>query len=433
MTIIVAKILIIVLCFISLTLLVVYKRQFIQWVSSQNTNFILAASWVVFRLLPYLIVFIIFQYEPSSDITGYLMPWGTSAKNGLLIYRDFNCTYSPFYPYILAIALSVWYNTKAIVFLMIIFEGIAFALTQRLAHDINIPKGENIFRAVFYLLLPATTILCVLGGQEDEWMWLFGVLAYFAWKKTQKIEIFILFIFLGMLCTKAIYVLFLLPTLILVQPKPRVLGFGALVGVIILATLYYFVGFNFLQPIQEANTLRSPNLPSVLNPIFFDTLGFGSKLWNWVGLLVSLSIGTWASTKIKNISFPLSFSAVWVIIYGTMMVVQQSAYANYVFIFMLPLVFFWIDFNNKKEVILLLIYNILSPLHPSIWWRIGQPKYNSMSDIFGDWLYFLDYLIQTSIVSLTIYFIYLVYHKVSYLNQKFDKTPLLWTSPKYQS
>jgi hypothetical protein len=242
-------------------------------------------------------------------------------------------------------------------------------------------------------------------------MWLLVVLAYLAWQHSQKTEVLFLFLLLGLLCTKIIFVLFLLPMLILIRAKVPILAFGVVIGTSVVALLYYLVGFEFLQPMQEASILRSPNLPSIINPITFNLLGFGSKIWNWLGLLVTVGVGTWFANKVKTLDYRQSFSAVWIVIYATMMTVQQSAYTNYVFIFLLPLVLFWIDFNNKREVVLLLAYNLICTIQPSIWWRFGQIRYNNTTDIFIDSLHILDFTMQILVVCFTIYFIFLVYKK----------------------
>ena len=94
-----------------------------------------------------------------------------------------------------------------------------------------------------------------------------------------------------------------------------------------------------------------------------------------------------------------------------MMVVQQSAYSNYIFLFLIPLVFYVVNWNNKKQVGYLLVFNILCVVHPSYWWRLDMPKYLAPSDIWVSASSVLDYLMQVSIVILTGYFVWLAASK----------------------
>jgi hypothetical protein len=102
-------------------------------------------------------------------------------------------------------------------------------------------------------------------------------------------------------------------------------------------------------------------------------------------------------------------SKVWVVLYATMMIVQQSAYSNYIFLFLLPLALFVVDWKSKMQVILLLVFNVLCVVHPSLWWRLGMPCYMKPADIFSSSQLFTDYSMQVAIVLLTGYFIWLAF------------------------
>jgi len=258
-----------------------------------------------------------------------------------------------------------------------------------------------------YYLLPGSLLLCVLGAQEDVWMWLFVALAYLMRQRTGRVEVYALVLALGLLLTKAILVLIFVPLFILEKEKLRFVVTMAVVGAVSLAILYPLVGWEFTQPLDEAKTLRAPNIPAILNPWFFDKIGVGEKIWNWLGLLVSVGLGSWTAWRWRNADFALMLSRTWVALYATMMVVQQSAYSNYIFLFLIPLVFFVIDWRNKKQVTLLLAFNLLCVVHPSYWWRLDMPKYLAPSDIWASPSSLLDYAMQLAIVLLTGYFVWL--------------------------
>jgi hypothetical protein len=268
-----------------------------------------------------------------------------------------------------------------------------------------------LFKTILYYLLPGSLVLCIVGAQEDVWMWLFVVLAYLARERTLRVVWYAVILALGLLTTKAIFVLILVPLFLIEKQKIRFVIPMAAVGIISLAILYPLVGMEFMQPMDEAKVLRAPNILSVINPWFFNGIGVGEKFWNWVGLLTSVGLACLAAFRLQNVDFRIMLSRVWVVLYAAMMVVQQSAYSNYIFLFLIPLVFYIIDWNSSKQVLLLLIYNVLCVIHPSYWWRLGMVKYLKPSEIFSKPDYIVDYLIQLAIVLLTGYFVWLAFPK----------------------
>jgi hypothetical protein len=249
----------------------------------------------------------------------------------------------------------------------------------------------------------------VIGAQEDVWMWLFVMLAYLMRERTVRVEWYALILALGLLFTKAIFVLILVPLFLIERKKVRFLIPMVIVGLVSLGILYPLVGMEFMQPLDEAKVLRAPNFISILNPLFFNSIGAGEKFWNWTGLILSVGLGSVTAIRLKNADFRIMLSRVWVVLYATMMVVQQSAYSNYIFLFLIPLVFYIIDWSNRAQVVLLIVFNVLCVIHPSYWWRLGMVKYLTPLDIIARPDYTLDYLMQVSIVSLACYFVWLAF------------------------
>lgn len=379
------------------------RREVETWLEGRSAVSVIGVAWLLLRILPFIGIYLVLGYQPVSDIQGYLIRWGTSALNGGLIYRDFECTYSPLYPYLIAASLGLWYNMKAIALLMVVMELAALVLTFRFFRDL--PEGRRLLLALLYLMTPAGLIFTVIAGQEDIWLWLFAVGACLLYRQTGKTVVLALGIVLGLLATKAVDVLYILPFLFLV-PKPfQLTAWLAGIGVVLLGILYGLVGLEFLQPIREAETLRAPNLLSVVNPWVFNAVHRGTGLWNWIGLAATVGGGSWVALRVRDLPFEQAFSRMWVGVYGLMMVVQQSAYSNYLFLFLPPLLFAVVDWDKKRDIVLFLLFNILCVVHPSFWWRMGNPEYFSPADIFASGLRTLDYAMQLSIVLLTFYWV----------------------------
>lgn len=410
MFVVVAKTIIALLCTLVVGGIVWYQASIVPWLQRQNPRLVLLGAWMVARILPFVLIFIVLDFTPFSDLDGFF----NQAKEAVqlkMVYRDFYCMYSPFFPYINAFALWFWLDKKAIILLMILIEGLTLWTTNRFYEPV-VEAPERLYRSLIYLFLPGALVLCVFGGQEDEWMWLALIATYLLWQRTRQVALVGVGLVIGFLLTKAVFIL-VGPALLILIPKPlKWLSAAVIFGLLCLGILYHYTEWEWLeQPLNEAATLRAPNWLSVLNPLTFDVLGAGAKAWNWLGLLLTTGIGALTAYRLRNLDFRLSFSAAFVMIFGTMMVAQQSAYSNYIFIFLLPLTFIWVDFRNRREVIWFLIFNALSIVQPSLWWRLKSPYYRVPSDIWAQPLYLLDYAMQIGVVICTFYFLRMVWQK----------------------
>jgi hypothetical protein len=385
------------------------KAPLLAWLRTRPALAVLGGGWVLFRLLPFVAVYLLAGFEPTSDVIGF---WNmaSDAAAGKVVYRDFWSPYSPLYSYFLGAGATLWYSPRMVVLTMCLMDGLALGLSYVLYRTAE-SREARLYKALLYLLLPGALILCVVGAQEDVWMWLFVVLAWQVRQGTRSVVAYSLVLAVGLLITKAIFVLILVPLFLLETHRFRMLLTLGLTGLGTLLLLYQLVGWEFLQPLGEANVLRAPNVLSVLNPWAYNAIGTGEKFWNWLGLLASVGLACASAWRLREVPFYAMLSRVWVVLYASLMIGQQSAYSNYLFLFLLPLVFGVVDWSSRRQVLLLLLYNLLCVVHPSYWWRLGMPKYLAPADIFASSALIIDYLMQAGIVALSVYFIWLAFPK----------------------
>jgi hypothetical protein len=289
-----------------------------------------------------------------------------------LVYRDFDSVYSPFFAYITALPLYFWDTARAVTLLMILVELLVLWVTMKTYPSENQPS--TLFESLIYLLLPGPYIFCVLGGQEDIWMWGFACLVVYAWQRKKSDLVLGIITGLGLLTTKAFFVL-LLPLLLLkVKNKVTFIAGNALVGLPVLLILYFLGGDAFLMPIRLAQDPMAVNMWSVINPLIWDYgITKDIKILNWIGLFIILGIALWHTIRSKNIDIQHFIPKIWIIIFGVMMIVQIGAYANYIFIYSMPLLFCFNFFKNKTFLILTFIFQGFATVQPSFWFRIGKP------------------------------------------------------------
>ncbi|GAA4469602.1 hypothetical protein GCM10023189_56850 [Nibrella saemangeumensis] len=389
-----------------LVLLLWQTRKTVRIAPSYHTTLFLL-SFLCFRIIPFILVYVILDYDTRSDVPMFY----DSAVEALklkVVYREFDTAYSPLFPYLTALPLMVWNSPKAILLLLMLTEGVTLWLTYKLylpSVD-RLRYSDDLLRKIMlYLMLPIPFVLSVLGGQEDILMWLFGAWALLIWRRKRDDLWIGIVLGLGMVVTKAILVLTLIPVFFLVQNRFRyVLGL-IIVGLPSLVIMYALAGLEFLEPIQQANDPRTPNLWTILRPALGDIVPLGRKSLNWVGLVSILGLASFVGYAYRRQGrFFDGFIVLWIVTYAFMMIVQQSSLANYAYIFIMPLVFAAISFDKKSHLLLLLAFNFTIVVQPPIWWGMDMPLFTSLADFANGWA-LTEYLLEIIIVGCLLYII----------------------------
>ena len=368
----------------------VFQRPFSVW-----------WAFVLFRIVPFGLVYLVLDYDVRSDAWMFY----DSARQALqlkTVYRDFDTAYSPLFPYLTALPLLLWNSGKAIVLFLILAEGLAIWLTVRVFKD-NVRTAQ---RAILYLITPAPLVLSVLSGQEDILMWLFGAWAVLVWQKRQDDLWVGIILGLGMVATKALMVLTLIPVFFLVKNQLRYFLGLLLVGLPALVVMYALVGLEFLEPIQQANDPRTPNLWTILRPLFGEIIPLGHKALNWVGLVAVLGLGCALAYRWRRKNrFVEGFTVLFVATYALVMIVQQSSLANYAYLFLLPMLFVpSVQVTKKTNFFLLLLLNFAIVVQPPIWWGLKMPIFKTLNDLAHPWPA-AEYLLEVVIVGCLGYFL----------------------------
>lgn len=386
-----------------------WQRQRLTRLLQPTGTWVLNVAWVLTRLLPFVAVYVVLGYQPQSDVVTFYYPIGLSALRGEVPYRDVYSCYSPLFGHWIAPFLALWNDMRMVVLAMAIVEGLAVRLTFRY-YQTTESLGERLFRGVFYYVLPLPLSMCIFSGQEDVILWLAALLAIPLMPKRPYVAGLVLG--LGMLATKAVFVLLLLAIWLLATQNLRFLirfTAGLLtVGAPVALFMLWKTGMLFLeQQSHEGDYLKAPNWRSVLNPLLTDGLRSATGLWKWGGLVITLGVmlrGVWlVRQKQPAWSYQTYLPLIYILIFSTMSVVQQNAISNYAYLFILPLVFTLTDFRRWWPCLGLIGWNVLGAIHPSLWWRLGMPYYDSLAALAQP-LAALEYSIELLIVAGFIYY-----------------------------
>ncbi|WP_157580137.1 hypothetical protein [Rudanella lutea] len=391
-----------------------WKRLWItEYLQQHHRTPWIALFYTIFRLLPIVLTFFVMGYQPQSDVQYYYYPIANTARQFGIVYRDVYCPYSPFFGYWLSIPLHIWNDMRTIVVAMTLIEWLAVYVTFRIYRGVE-SNGQRLFRALFYFSLPVPFVMCVFSGQEDVALWLLALVAVWVWQEKKSPFWGGVLLALGLLSTKAVFVFLIIPLFLMApnhQKAPLVAGLAAL-GLPVLAFLYWKTGLLFIeQPLDEGEYLKAPNWRSVLNPIIGGFIPENGGVWKWVMMLVTLVIISLTGIRAYGKRLVDTLPLIFLVAFGSMTVLQQNAVSNYAYLFVLPVVFTMTDFKSRLTTFLLVGFNALAAIHPSLWWRIGQPFYKGLS-MFSRPEYALEYGIELALVAGFLYYAWLGYRAI---------------------
>ncbi len=386
--------------------LLLWKRLPItNYLQQHNKKPWIALFYVVLRLFPIILTYFVLGYKPTSDVQYYYYPIANSARQWDIPYRDVYSPYSPFFGYWLSLPLHIWNDMRAIIIAMTGIEWIAVYVTYQIYRSTE-NVGQRLFRVLFYFSLPVPFVMCVFSGQEDVVLWLFALWAIWAWQYQKSPFWGGVLLALGLLSTKAVFVFLIIPIFLMTphRQKLALVAGMALLGLPVLAFLYWKTGMLFIQQqVNEGDYLKAPNWRSLLNPIFGGLIPATGGIMKWITLVFTVIIIGMTGLRSYGKRLVDTLPLLFIIAFGCMTVLQQNAVSNYAYLFMLPLVFTLTDFKNRATTILLILFNALAAIHPSFWWRIGQPYYKGFS-MFSRFDYVLEYGMEIVLIAGFIYY-----------------------------
>ncbi|XWW48064.1 hypothetical protein JYG30_11745 [Fibrella sp. USSR17] len=388
------------ICSLVLTLaigLLLWQRTRVEQLLTTKKAPWLTLFFVFFRLLPFLGVYVVLGFEPQSDVQCFYPIVDSATRMEVPYVKAYNA-YSPFFGYLLAIPLAIYDNIRVIVVTLLLLEAATVWLTQKIYLP-QLSQGERLFRCLIYYLLPVSFVFAVFSGQEDTLVWGAALAGLWLWQTRQNAFLGGMALGVGLLLTKATFVLLMIPLFLLTRKKVSFVAGAALVGIPVLIWLYLKTGTLFLdQPLYEGDKIKAPNWRSVLNPVLAGNVSLNGVIGKWITLaLLLITIGAATFWVRKRDALTGYLPMLYIAIFAAMSVLQQNAISVYAFAFMLPLVFCLTNFRDKTEVSILLIFNLLAANHPSVWWRMGQPYFTFSS--FSNPLYLAEYVMEWLIVA----------------------------------
>ena len=347
---------------------VLLKPQlFYRW-QQQKDTLALSLGFLLFRLLPWIGIFLILGEDPRGDVPFFFYK-AEAAKLGGFVYRDFWSYHAPLFAYIISLPLWLWHNARVIVLLMVVMETAILWLTYRTYKS---QKSNALQLTYLYWLLPAAFMYILVDGQEEVWFWGAALLMWrYTRRHPQNYEIGVGILFaLALLTIKVTFIFFLFPLMIIVKKPIRLLVTMAAIGVPVLAFLYWQIGDLFLMPSYMAYRSRGRAVAELIPGLFVAT-------------------------------------------FVCMMIFQASAPGAYLIAFLVTVVFELIDIKNPWHVTVLLALSWLTVVQPFVYVYNGQPSYTAFG-MLGTPIYLLEYSLQVLNVACFFWILHRAYRHVVY-------------------
>ncbi len=380
-----------------LTIILLIKKEQINYFFRKNSQLTIIGAWIALRLIPFCIVYSILNFAVKSDVI-FFYDTARQALDGLMVYRDFWQPYSPLFPYLNAITLAIVDSPESIIFLMMIYELIAIYLTKTLSGHKN-----DVFFIVIYLALPAPFIFLIFGGQEDIFLWLFIALAMWCFKKTRNALHIGLILGLGVLCTKILLIIPIVLLLVFSKQRIKILSGLLIIGIPSIAIMLYLVGEKILAPLQLGDLPFAPNLVSIVSPLIGGVKA-QSKLLNWGGLFIILAITSYYLKNIKAYSETRLLLFAFIFTNIITIIVHKNSLPNYLYTILLPIIYIFGDSFRTKQWVVMILLNIIGAVQPSLWYYLGGKYYDSFSGF--TLLNAVEYFLQLAYLGLCIYLVY---------------------------
>ena len=393
-----------VFCFFTSVFLLFITSTKIEFKSFFHNRKNLIFSFFLFRLLPFIVVYIYLNQTPRGDIP-FFFPKAEMAIAGKMVYKDFLMYHAPIFPYIISLSLVFWKSSKSLVLLFLVGEFTVLLLTiNYLKPTIN--KKKLLYLSHLYFILPAPLIIVLLGGQEDIWLW--GIFVLGLWLYNDKKNIFVLGLVLSFLITtlKFTAIIVFIPIFFMIGLKDKLKLFlsVAIPTLLILGYFYLEVGNNLFMFIKHTVDPYSPNLYSISNPIFASFHNnFNLTQLNWIYLSILSGILMFLGISFYKLPLEKALPHVWIISFGLFNILLPASMLYYTFIYLIAIWFFLIKHENRTSLLIFLIFNTLIISQPYLFVNQGSLIHSDFSFI-GKPIQTIEYVTELLSVTLIVYY-----------------------------
>ncbi len=381
-TVLAAKLGVGLLCAVMTLLLVRHPKPY--ELSRQRFDLGLMILMAAMRLSLFVVVYLVLDINVSGDVRGFYFPNAERAAAGEVIYRDFESSYSPLFPYLLALIIGVWHSLKAIVLAAILIEVASLPLWLAAGRRWFSERTVRV-AALLYVTSSVPFLNIALKGQNQVWVAL--GLAASVWLLARKDVLSGGLQGLTLISVKVLSLLFTPVIWLFAGGRVR---WAIAFCVLPLATVLYCVpnDIDLLFPLRlQGGHFTGGNLPYLTSLFGVDPTA-GAARWIFDGLTVgALAFVFLASWKRGVRAQPANVMHLLTLVLMTFFLASKKAYATYLVMCFFPVCLTLATSRvNWKLLIAFAMVGILAALEPSLhfrWMHDGAHK-QFLSVLFAD-------------------------------------------------
>jgi len=203
----------------------------------------------------------------SADLTNFFLPQAEAVHAGRVPYRDFQMSYAPLFPYVLATALDVFGGGARSILALFLVADLGALIAVAAA------AGRRSSAAWFYAAAPIVWYFLVRYAQDETVLAAILAAAYLLHRRGQKRAV-ALVLGLGFVATKVTFGIFCVPFWLASRRKVA-FAFYAAIPVVVVAVGFTAFGASVLAPLRDES----------------GSLGDGPGLWRLPVLFTPLTPG----------------------------------------------------------------------------------------------------------------------------------------------
>ena len=344
------------------------ETRVLRWLVIGVTIAKFPATVLVYRYLP--------QLNTGSDAIQFYFPQALSVLKGLLPYRDFQCSYSPLFPFLIAPLVSVWRSVGSIALTMLIFE------TAMLAVYLSDGKRrgfENRWRVAFlYVTCPISVDWVAVTGYNGPILSFFGLLGLTLAVRKREFAAG-LALASGVISSKVLMLL-MWPAVPLAHRRGYVrIAFGAFGLCALVAAVLLLLGLDVAAPVRrEMFRLSSGNLWFLLSQVLPPSI-VGSAAWEWLPIASfsivfgAIALWFWRRPVQEHAEYDAGMTLIAVSCLLFLILSRKSHlyYLAMMGIFMLHMLGTqWGSRVSFRSLVPFGVVNLIAPIEPLYWHRV---------------------------------------------------------------
>ncbi len=137
--------------------------------TNRQFSYVSLTILLISRLGLFIGLYLILGYEVKGDVGHYYFQEGQHVLDGKTVYKDFETSYSPLFPYLIAGILLIWHSAKALILAAIVFEFLSLPIWLAVSRRWFKEKTTRI-ATLLYVTSPIPLLNVGMKGQNQVWV-----------------------------------------------------------------------------------------------------------------------------------------------------------------------------------------------------------------------------------------------------------------------